>query len=178
MDVKTAFLNGTLKEELYMKIPEGIKTENDKVCKLHKSIYGLKQSARCWFEKFDEVLKYYNLKNSEVDRCLFFLDKGSINKNIYVILYVDDLLIATHDKTTMINFKQYLIKQFHMVDLQEIKPFLDIKVTRSQNQITLDQTGYLKTVLSKFNMTDCKAVNTPLVAKLDYLALNCDQEHE
>lgn len=178
MDVKTAFLNGTLRDDIYMKIPEGIKAEKDKVCKLNKALYGLKQASRCWFELFDETLKQKGFKNSLVDRCLYLLDKGHINKNIYLVLYVDDLVIACANMETMTNFKQYLMKQFSMVDLKEINFFLGIKINRSEDTITLDQSAYLKTVLTKFNMIDCKSVNTPLTVNLNYTALNSETNYE
>lgn len=80
MDVKTAFLNGKLKEEIYMKVPEGIKCNEDFVCKLNKALYGLKQAARCWFEEFETALKEIGFKNSPVDRCIYILDLGHILK--------------------------------------------------------------------------------------------------
>lgn len=144
MDVKTAFLNGILKEEIYMKILEGIQAKIDEVCKLHKSLYGLKQSSRCWFERFDIILTEAGFKNSLVDRCLYFLNKGSIYINIYLVLYVDDLLIATYDNTTMTNFKNYLMTKFKMVDLNEVKLFLGIRIERTEKSISLDQSFYLK----------------------------------
>lgn len=71
MDVKTAFLNGKLKEEIYMKVPEGIKCKNNVVCKLNKALYGLKQAARCWFEEFEIALKEKGFQSSPVDRCIY-----------------------------------------------------------------------------------------------------------
>jgi len=120
MDVKTAFLNGTLKEEIYMKVPEGIICNIGNVCKLNKAIYGLKQAARCWFEVFEQALKQCGFKNSPVDPCIYVKDQDDINKNIYVLLYVDDLVIATSNSETMNNFKQYLMTRFRMTDLGEI----------------------------------------------------------
>lgn len=74
MDVKTDFLNGILKEEIYMKVPEGIKSKSNQVCKLHKALYGLKQAERCWFEMFELVLEKGFL-NSSVDHYIYILDK-------------------------------------------------------------------------------------------------------
>lgn len=71
MDVKTAFLNGDLKEEIYMKIPQGAEYKEDYVCKLNKALYGLKQSARCWLEKFGQALKAFKIQNSLLDRCIY-----------------------------------------------------------------------------------------------------------
>ena len=142
MDVKTAFLNGTLKEEIYMKVPEGIKNEDNKVCKLNKALYGLKQAARCWFEEFEKALTEKGFKNSPVDRCIYILDRGDISKNIYVVLYVDDLVVVTANIETMNSFKNYVMNKFLMVDLKEIKLFLGIKIARENNQISLDQSAY------------------------------------
>lgn len=177
MDVKTAFLNGELKEEIYMEVPEGIYSENNYVCKLNKSLYGLKQAARCWFEVFERSLIEEGFQNSSVDRCIYILNNGDISKNIYVVLYVDDLVIACANSETMNNFKRYLKSKFEMTDLKEIKLFLGIKITRSFDKITLDQSTYIKTILSKFNMHDCKPVNTPLENKLNYEALNSDEKY-
>ena len=105
MDVKTAFLNGKLNEEIYMKVPDGIKFNPYQVCRLNKAIYGLKQAARCWFETYDSVLKDKGFSNSSVDRCIYILDKGNIFKNIYIVLYVDDLIIVTADKEVMNSFR-------------------------------------------------------------------------
>lgn len=173
MDVKTAFLNGKLKEEIYMKIPEGIPILDDNlVCKLNKSLYGLKQSARCWFQTFEQALIKMGFRYSSADRCIYFLDNGNVMKNIYVVLYVDDLVISTADINTMNSFKGYLMNVFKMVDLKEIKCFLGINVERCNNKVTLDQRSYIQTVLEKFNMSDCKTINTPLECKVDYDALN------
>lgn len=178
MDVKTAFLNGSLEEEIYMRIPEGIEAKENHVCKLNKAIYGLKQSARCWFQRFDQVLKQRGFTNSSVDRCLYILDRNHITKNIYVILYVDDLLVVTFDEGILTNFKKYLMKQFSMKDMNEIKFFLGIKVERKGNIITLDQSSYLKTVLKRFNMSDCKDISTPLPTKLNYAGLDSDEYYD
>lgn len=178
MDVKTAFLNGELKEEIYMRIPEGVKSHNNQVCKLNKALYGLKQAARCWFEKFETTLKEKGFQNSPVDRCIYILDKGEITENIYIILYVDDLVIVSANIDTINSFKHYLMNKFSMVDLKEIKLFLGIRVIRNNNKITLDQSAYIKTILTKFNMYDSKAVHIPLESKLDYEALNSDQIYD
>lgn len=178
MDVKTAFLNGSLTDEIYMKVPEGVLSKSNQVCRLHKALYGLKQAARCWFEVFEVVLKEKGFRNSAVDRCIYILDKGNVFRNIYVVLYVDDLVIATADIETMVSFKKYLTTKFCMKDLEDIKVFLGIRIERSENSITLDQTVYLKTVLSKFKMQDCNPVSTPLPNKLDYVALNSDDKYD
>jgi Reverse transcriptase (RNA-dependent DNA polymerase). len=108
----------------------------------------------------------------------YILDKGDILKNIYVVLYVDDLMIATASSVTMRNLKDYLMEKFRMTDLKEIKLFLGIKIERSYGKITLDQNAYIQTVLEKFNMHESKPVSTPLQSTIDYLALNSDEKFE
>jgi len=84
MDVKTAFLNGDLKEKIYMRVHRGLSCNSSHVCKLNKAIYGLKQAAKCWFKVFEKALIDIGFKSSPVDRCTYILDKGYILKNIYV----------------------------------------------------------------------------------------------
>lgn len=124
MDVKTAFLNGELEEEIYMRVPEGIRSKENEICKLNKALYGLKQAARCWFEVFDNASKEKGFKNSSVYPCIYICDKGNIVNNVYVVLYVDDLVIITANSKTMNSLKNYLMNKFQMVDLQDIKLFL------------------------------------------------------
>ena len=175
MDVKSAFLNGILHEEIYMQIPEGVEAGNNQVCKLNKSIYGLKQSSRCWYERFDSIMKEKGFKNSLADNCLYYLDKGVINKNIYLLLYVDDIIIVTYEQDSMFRFKQYLHSCFRMTDLNEIKIFLGISVERNEETISINQITYLKNVLQKFGMSDCKSIDTPLPLKVEYDALSSDE---
>jgi len=175
MDVKTAFLNGTLNEEIYMQLPQGVSSSNSNVCKLNKAIYGLKQAARRWFEVFEHVLKECDFVNSPVDRCIYILSKGDIKKNIYVLLYVDDEVIATGEMERINNFKKYLMVKFRMTDLNEIRHFIGIRIEMDENTIRLSQSAYIKRVLSKFNMDDCNGVSTPLQSKLNYELLNSDE---
>lgn len=96
IDVKTAFLNGILEEEIYMETPEGMEYNADLVCKLNRSLYGLKQSARCWFIELDKVLKQAGFVESKADRCsIYILVGSSIQDHVYLVLYVDDIVIIT-----------------------------------------------------------------------------------
>lgn len=178
MDVKTAFLNGSLNDEIYMKIPEGVNEKENHVCKLNKALYGLKQSARCWFEQFEKILRQHKFQHSDADKCLFTLDNGHITRNIYVILYVDDVIIVAYNIDTIKSFKQYLSKQFEMKDMGEAQFFLGIKIERNNSTITLNQTTYLQSVLKRFGMSDCNHVSTPLPTKINYAELNSDIRYE
>lgn len=178
MDVQTAFLNGNLKEEIYMEVPEGFACNKNQVCKLNKALYGLKQAARCWYEMLDQALRDKGFVSSAVDPCIYILDRGDVNKNVYIVLYVDDLILITACIKLMNEIKRYLMNRFKMVDLKEIKLFLGIRVTRENDKFCLDQSSYIRTVLKKFNMEDCNPISTPLESKLDYLALNSDEHYD
>lgn len=159
-----------------MKVPEGIKREKNQVCKLNKA-YGLKQAARCQFEEFEKALKKKGFENSPVDRCIYILDSTDVSKKIYVVLYVDDLLIVTASIEIMNRFKNYLMNRFSMVDLTEIKLFLGLRIERTRKKITLDQNTYIRRVLRKFNMDSCKPINNFLETKLDFKTLNSDEKY-
>lgn len=109
MDVHNAFLHGDLKEEVYMKLPPGFDDPDPtKVCRLRKSIYGLKQSPRCWFSKLTTALKSYGFKQSRADYSHFSLIKGTIC--LHILIYVDDFIITSNDISTLQRFKNYLHK--------------------------------------------------------------------
>ena len=106
MDVKTAFLNGELEEEIYMEQPVGfiVKGEKQKVCKLHRSIYGLKQSSKQWYLRFHKSILTYDFKMIEEDHCVYV--KRSNDKLAILSLYVDDILIAGNDKEFVFAIKR------------------------------------------------------------------------
>ena len=101
MDVKTTFLNGNLQEEVYMTQPAGfISEDGTKVCKLNRSIYGLKQASRSWNIRFDETVKQFGFKQNMDELCVY--QKGSgIAGSIFLVLYVDDILLIGKDKTAL-----------------------------------------------------------------------------
>lgn len=170
------FLNGHLKEEIYMKVPEGIIYEGDMVCKLNKSLYGLKQSARCWFEEFDKVLKGLNFVESKIDPCIYIQSGNSIKDSVYILLYVDDLLIVTGNDQKLADIKNKLKNRFEMVDLKEIKLFLGMRIIRRDNSISMDQSSYILNILNKFQMTNCKPAATPIDEKVDHIAMKVDDD--
>ncbi|CAL8996886.1 unnamed protein product, partial [Prunus brigantina] len=131
MDVKTAFLNGNLEEDIYMKQPEGFIQEKGEnlVCKLCKSIYGLKQASRQWYIKFDEVVKQYGFTENALDECIYM--KMSGRNFIILVLYVDDILLACTDLSMLHNCKEFLSKHFEMTDLGEATYVLGIEISRN-----------------------------------------------
>ena len=105
MDVKTAFLNGHLQEEVYMIQPEGfVSKDPNKVCKLHKSIYGLKQASRSWNIRFDEIIKMFGFIKNEDEPCVYKKISGSIV--VFLILYVDDILLIGNDIPSLQSVKE------------------------------------------------------------------------
>ena len=128
MDVKTAFLNGDLEEEVFMDQPEGFSVEGKghMVCKLKKSIYGLKQASRQWYIKFNDTITSFNFEEKLVDRCIYRKVNGS--KIIFIVLYVDDILLATNDLGLLHNTKEYLTKNFEMKDMGEASYVIGIEI--------------------------------------------------
>jgi hypothetical protein len=145
MDVKTAFLNGFLKEELYMMQPEGfVDPENaDKVCKLQRSIYGLVQASRSWNLRFDEVIKAFGFIQVYGEACIYKKVSGS--SIAFLILYVDDILLIGNNIELLENVKEYLNRSFSVKDLGEAAFILGIKIYRDRSRrfIGLSQSTYL-----------------------------------
>ena len=164
MDVSTAFLNGKLEEEIYMSQPEGYVKEGKEelVCKLNKSIYGLKQSSRCWFNTIDEFLENSGYTKSSSDPCIYIKREG---EDITLIaLYVDDLIPARNSKSMLLREKAALRQRFEMKDLGEVHYCLGIQVERDKDnkRMRLHQAQYLANLLGKFGMQDCKPAATPV----------------
>ena len=165
MDVKTAFLRGDLEEEIYMEQPEGfeVKGKQNPVCKLKKSLYGLKQVLRQWYKKFDSFMMDHKYKRTIVDQCVYFR-KFSNGNFIILLLYIDDMLIIGQD-TTMINkLKNDLSQYFNMKNLGPAQQILAIKIVRDRKakKIWLSQEKYVEQVIERFNIKDVKPVSTPL----------------
>ena len=158
-----AFLHGNLKEEIYMKIPEGFTEKPGLVCKLMKTLYRLKQAPRAWNEKFDTYVRSLGMKRSDIDKCLYIYEKGSAK--IFLIVYVDDLIIVGNSEFELEKIKIALTREFSMTDLGELNFFFGIKIERKEGGMYLSQTAYLKNVLKRFNMENCKPSKTPMEVK-------------
>ena len=161
MDVKTAFLHGDLEELIYMEQPEGHITDPSKVCLLRKSLYGLKQSPRCWNKKFTQFLFAAKFKQSKADPCLF-LREQSDGLVLVIAIYVDDLLI-TGNSELFGNIKSQLAKSFAMTDLGPLTHILGMTVVRTSSGTYIHQQKYITRLLETFNMKDCKALDTPAI---------------
>jgi hypothetical protein len=154
MDVKMVFLNGNLTEDVYMTQPEGFVDPKHvgKICKLQKYIYGLKQASQSWNLCFDEVVKEFDFIKNVKEHCVYKKVSGSVV--VFLVLYVDDILLIGNDIPMMEVIKSSLRKSFSMKDLGEETYILDIKIyrDRSNRLIGLSQDAYIDKILNRFNM--------------------------
>ncbi|KAM1944122.1 hypothetical protein ACFX15_012370 [Malus domestica] len=166
MDVKNAFLYGELEEEVFMKLPPGHPKSNnpEMVCKLHKSIYSLKQSPRAWYAKLSHVLERVGFYRSNADSSLFV--RASTPSKLMVLIYVDDLIVTGANMSEISALKQYLNHKFAIKYLDILKYFLGIEMRHSHKGCFLNQRKYVIDLLREANMTDCKPARTPLNSDL------------
>lgn len=164
LDVKTAFLYGSLDEEIFMSQPECFVEGGDesKVCLLKKSLYGLKQSPRQWNHRFDEFMKVQGFVQSENDQCVYYKGKELMD-SVYLLLYVDDMLIAAKDMKKIQQLKDSLSQEFEMKDLGKATRILGMDIVRDREKgvLKLSQEKYLRQILRNFNMEGARAVVTP-----------------
>ncbi|KAK7603020.1 hypothetical protein V9T40_003019 [Parthenolecanium corni] len=180
MDVKTAFLNGRLTtEEIYMEIPEGIecseKFKREKVCKLERALYGLRISPQKWNQLFTEFMATQNFIACPSDPCLFKWKEG--NNFTILLLYVDDMIIASNSKKKLSEIKEGLNKKFEMVDLGEPSKYLGLEIKRERNTkiMNITQTKFIDKILQRFNMSDCKMHDTPMVTRGNEIKFKSDE---
>jgi hypothetical protein len=153
MDVKTAFLNGELNDEIYMDQPLGFETKGQerKVCKLKRFIYGLKQASRQWNIKFHQVILKDGFTMMEEDHCVYL--KCSNNSFIILPLYVDDILIAGNSKEMINTTKMWLSSNFEMKDIGEASYVLGVKIIRDRAKrlLGLTQETYIKKMIERYH---------------------------
>ncbi|KAK4383590.1 Retrovirus-related Pol polyprotein from transposon RE1 [Sesamum angolense] len=153
MDVKTAFLNDFIEEEIYMDQLEGFSGvgEEQKVCHLQRSIYCLKQAFQSWIIRFDEVIQGYDFVKNDFDPCVYKKVSGS--SIVFLVLYVDDILLIGNDIKMLGDTKAWLSNQF-LKDLGEASYILGIKIFRDRCKRTLGMTqnSYVEKVLKRFKM--------------------------
>ncbi|RVW18166.1 Retrovirus-related Pol polyprotein from transposon TNT 1-94 [Vitis vinifera] len=158
MDVKTAFLNGSLDECIYMKQPEGFITNGQEhlLCKLNRSIYGLKQASRSWNTCFDQTIKTFGFDQCHDESCVY--KKWNGKKVVFLVLYVDDILLIGNCIGMLTSVKDWLSQRFDMKDLGEAAHILGIKLMRNRKKrmIGLSQALYIDTILNRFNMQGSK----------------------
>ena len=143
-----------------MAVPEGVDKVKGNACKLVKSLYGLKQSPRCWNQRFNGFLMSLQFKRSMHDYCMYTRFKD--NETLILILYVDDLIIAGRNINSINSLKRDLAKEFEMTDCGELNYFLGIKIEHLNGTISLSQETSIDKVLNSFGMIDCNPVKTPM----------------
>jgi hypothetical protein len=163
LNVNNAFLHGTLDEEVDMTLPPGFHSKGepyppDTVCKLKKSLYGLKQASRQWFSKFS--ILHHGFVQSKADYSVFTKQQGSCF--IALLVYVDDILIASNNAEAVAQLKNYLDSQFKLKDLGPIRYFLGLEIARSLKGISISQRKYALEIMEDAGMLGCKPTKCPM----------------
>eukprot|EP00253_Pinus_taeda_P031227 PITA_31227 len=161
MDVKIAFLNGVIEEEVYIEQPEGFEvfSSESHVCRLKRALYGLKQAPRAWYLRIDNYFTGLGFSKSEADPNLYqIVVEGKL---LIIVLYVDDLIL-TGDELLILSCKDDLAKEFEMKDLGLLHYFLGLEIWQRNGGLFVSQGKYAREILEKFNMHGCKPVDTPL----------------
>lgn len=162
-DVKTAFLNGELEEEIFMKQPEGyIKPGQENLyCRLKKSIYGLKQAARAWNTKLNSILEKLEFRRGIGDKCLY--SKKENEFWIYILIYVDDILIACKEEEIIKKYADSIGTEVQLNSLGDVKYFLGIETRKNEKGIyCINQKGYIEKILKRFKLQNAKFSKIPM----------------
>jgi hypothetical protein len=162
MDVKTAFLNGLIEEEVYIEQPLGFEVHGREshVCRLKKALYGLKQAPRAWYSRIDAYLQQLGFEKSEADPNLYFIMVGE--DPLILLLYVDDLFITGAERLIS-SCKESLASEFEMTDIGLMHYFLGLEVWQEPGHIFLGQGKYVCDILSRFQMGDSRPMTTPMI---------------
>ena len=163
MDVKSAFLNGSLEEEVYMEQPEcfSLIDKPDYVCKLKKALYGLKQALRSWYARLDKYLQDKGFKKGFVDNNLYIKHEG--DDLLIVLVYVDDIIFGCTNNSSVQWFANSMQSEFEMSMIGELSYFLGLQISQKPEGLFLSQEKYLKEMLKKFQMEDSNPMSTPMV---------------
>jgi len=169
MDVKLAFLNGDLENEIFMRISPGVEAKKGQVWLLHKALYGLKQASREWYLKLKGQLEELGFKRSDADHGVF---TKIIDGKLFVIaIYVDNFLLFSSNISHIRTVKEDLKRHFEMKDLGEAKWILQMKIERidmndRMRKLTISQEQYIETILEQHGIANCKLAKTPIAANL------------
>ena len=173
LDIKNTFLHGDLQEEVYMEKPLRFVAQGEirKVCRLLKLLYGLKQSPRAWFGKFSQAVEKFGLQKSKSDHSVFY--RNSNSGIIFLVVYVDDIVITGSDFTEISSLKSFLHGQFHTKDLGMLRYFLGVEVIRSKHEIFLSQRKYVLDLLFEIGKLGAKPCSSPMALGA-HLARECE----
>ncbi|GJT98308.1 ribonuclease H-like domain, reverse transcriptase, RNA-dependent DNA polymerase [Tanacetum coccineum] len=162
LDVKSAFLHGDLKEEVYVTQPEGFikREDNGKVYRLIKALYGLRQAPRAWNIKLDNTLKSLDFKKCALEQAIY--TKTSRDSTLLIGVYVDDLIITGTPRKEIDKFKAQMGEKFEMSDLGLLAYYLGIEVTQTGGDISIKQSAYANKILKEAGMVDCNETLIPM----------------
>ncbi|XP_015166295.1 uncharacterized mitochondrial protein AtMg00810-like [Solanum tuberosum] len=161
LDVNNAFLHGDLHEEVYMDIPPGLMvTDTRMICKLKKSLYGLKQASRQWYDKLAQFLYSRGYSHSTNDYSLFYRKIGS--SLVFVAVCVDDVIITGTDIIEITSLKNSLHNEFKIKDLGRLQYFLGLEILYKDSGVIISQRKFTIDLLHEFDCSDCKSVSSPL----------------
>jgi hypothetical protein len=162
MDVKSSFLNGDLEEEVYIEQPKGFQlSENENyVCRLKKALYGLKQAPRAWYSRLDRYLQQQGFRKGNADNNLYI--KVNQDSIFLIEVYVDDIIFGSDDDRMRQKFAKDMQNEFEMSLLGELYFFLGLQICQRNQGIFISQTKYIREMLKRFGMEDCKPVSTPM----------------
>ena len=162
LDIKNAFLHGDLTEEVYMEQPPRFvaQGESSLVCWLRRSLYSLKQSPRAWFDRFSSMVQEFNMTQSTSYHSVFYHHTSS-GQCIYLIVYVDDIVITSSDQDGIQKLK-HLFSHLQKKDLRRLKYFLGIEIAHSNSGVVMSQRKYILDILEETGMLDYKPIDTPM----------------
>jgi hypothetical protein len=166
VDIATAFLNAPIEEEIYMEQPEGfikLGSNGEKlVCRMKRSLYGLKQSPRNWNKTLGEFLLNCGFQQSKTDPCLYFKLECTPDNFFVITVYVDDMVITVSNPEDEKRFLKMLEKRFKFTNLGHIHWLLGTGVIKNENSVTIHLEKYITDTLRKFRMENCKLVRSPM----------------
>ena len=163
LDVTTAYLNAPLDHTIYIEQPEGYNQDKSKVCRLKKSLYGLKQSAKLWNDTIHAFFVRIGFQRSSADLCLYrkHVKTEKDNGIIFVIIWVDDIVVMSDSLKLVEQFKRQIKNEYRVKDLGKLKIFLGIEFSQKAGHVQMSQSKYCKNILERFGMMDCNPAKIP-----------------
>lgn len=157
LDVSNAFLNATLKEEIFMTLPDGVTSSKRVMCKLNKSLYGLRQAPRVWNERFDNLVSVIGFERTKCEDCLY------INKKTqsFLLVYVDDFIITAPTEADLDEIVNKLSKNIELTS-GSLGRFLSMNIKAGPNGFSINQSDYINNLLKKYDMVGANPSKTPL----------------
>jgi hypothetical protein len=166
LDVKSAFLNSPIEETIYMRPPPGFDFEENKVCRLRRSIYGLKQSARLWNQTIHNTLISIGFHQSKNDNCLYVMSQK--DDLCYLLIHVDDIAITSKNINIINNITKHISSIMEIDNLGEIKTYLGLDITKDKHgTFYINQQTYIKRILNEYGMSDSKTSSIPITTDYD-----------